>query len=102
MKSTPKDNDPLEYIFGDLIDTFTESEIAVLAALTYFTQPAKVEWIAEMSDLPRAAVQTVLEDLTDRALLVSDEQTQLFFLSTLAGPFCAASALRSWRRLATA
>jgi len=87
LKSAPKDNDPLEYIFGDLIDTFTASETAVLAALTYFTQPAKVEWIAEMSDLPHPVVQTALEDLADRALLVSDEQAQLFFLSTLAGTF---------------
>jgi nucleoside phosphorylase/tetratricopeptide (TPR) repeat protein len=87
LKSAPKDNDPLEYIFGDLIDTFTESETAVLAALTYFTQPAKVEWIAEMADLARPAAQTALEDLADRALLVSEEQAQLFFLSMLAGTF---------------
>jgi nucleoside phosphorylase/tetratricopeptide (TPR) repeat protein len=85
LKSAPKENDPLEYIFGDLIDTFTESETAVLAALTYFTQPAKVEWIVDMADLPLPVVQTALEDLADRALLVSDEQAQLFFLSTLAG-----------------
>ena len=87
MKSAPKDNDPLEYIFGDLLDTFTESETAVLAALTYFTQPAKVEWIAEMANLPQPVAQTALEDLADRALLVSDEQAHLFFLSTLAGTF---------------
>ncbi|MFN8597304.1 MAG: hypothetical protein U0559_14130 [Anaerolineae bacterium] len=34
------DNKPLEFVFGDLLDTFTEHETAVLAALTYF-HPAR-------------------------------------------------------------
>ncbi|MDX6695055.1 MAG: hypothetical protein QOF02_2658 [Blastocatellia bacterium] len=87
MKSAPKDNDPLEFIFGDLLDTFTASEMAVLAALTHFTRPAKVEWIAELSGLALTAAQTALEDLTDRALLVSDEQAQVFLLPALAASF---------------
>jgi nucleoside phosphorylase/tetratricopeptide (TPR) repeat protein len=87
IKSAPKDNDPLEYIFGDLLDTFTESETSVLAALTHFTLPAKVEWIAELSGLVLPAAETALEDLTDRALLISDEQEQTFLLPTLAATF---------------
>ncbi len=51
METAPKDNDPLEFVFGDLLDTFTEHETAVLAALTYFTQPAQVKWIAEIARL---------------------------------------------------
>ncbi len=47
----PKDNDPLEFVFGDLLDTFTEHETAVLAALTYFTQPAQTKWIAEIAKI---------------------------------------------------
>ena len=46
LKDAPKENDPLEYIFGDLVDSFTESETEALSALAHFTQPAKVEWIA--------------------------------------------------------
>lgn len=87
ITSTPEDNNPLEYIFGDLLDTFTESETAVLAALTHFTQPAKVEWIAELSGLARPAAETALEDLADRALLVSDEAAQTFLLPPLAATF---------------
>jgi nucleoside phosphorylase/tetratricopeptide (TPR) repeat protein len=87
MKSAPKDNDPLEYIFGDLLDTFTEEETAVLAALTHFTLPARVEWIAELAELPKVSAQTALEDLTDRALLVSDEQGKTFLLPALAATF---------------
>jgi nucleoside phosphorylase/tetratricopeptide (TPR) repeat protein len=84
---TQKENDPLEYIFGDLLDTFTPSEAAVLAALVHFTQPAKVEWIAELAGLARPSAQTALEDLADRALLVGDEQSQTFLLPTLAAAF---------------
>jgi len=87
LKSAPKENDPLEYIFGDLLDTFTESETAVLAALVHFTQPAKVEWIAELAGLARPTAQTALEDLADRALLVSDERAQSYLLPTLAATF---------------
>lgn len=62
MKVAPNENDPLEFIFGDLLDTFTESETAVLAALTHFTLPAKVEWIADLAGLARVAAETALED----------------------------------------
>jgi nucleoside phosphorylase/tetratricopeptide (TPR) repeat protein len=87
LKSAPKENDPLEYIFGDLLDTFTSSETAVLAALVHFTQPAKVEWIAELALLARPAAQTALEDLADRALLVEDEHSHAFLLPTLTATF---------------
>lgn len=87
LKASPEGNDPLEYIFGDLLDTFTGSETAVLAALVHFTQPAKVEWIVELAKLPSRAAQTALEDLTDRALLVSDEESHAFLLPALAATF---------------
>ncbi|HVF90433.1 MAG TPA: tetratricopeptide repeat protein [Blastocatellia bacterium] len=87
MKAAPENNDPLEYIFGDLLDTFTESETAVLAALTHFTQPAKVEWIAELAGLARPVAETALDDLADRALLASDESAESFFLPPLAATF---------------
>ena len=38
LRSAPSDNNPLEFIFGDLLDTFTASEEKVLAALTHFTE----------------------------------------------------------------
>jgi tetratricopeptide (TPR) repeat protein len=87
IESAPKGNDPLEYIFGDLLDTFTDSETAVLAALTHFTQPAKVKWIVDLSGLADRVAETALEDLTDRALLVSDETSQTFLLPPLAAIF---------------
>jgi nucleoside phosphorylase/tetratricopeptide (TPR) repeat protein len=87
LKAAPTGNDPLEYIFGDLLDTFTENESAVLAALAHFTHPAKVEWIADVAEIAEAATRTALEDLTDRALLLSDEGSRAFLLPPLAATF---------------
>ena len=69
IENAPKGNDPLEYIFGDLLETFTENETKVLAALTHFTQPAKLEWLVQMTDLPERATETALEDLSDRRVI---------------------------------
>ena len=87
LKHAPPGNDPLEYIFGDLLGTFTESETAVLAALTHFTQPARVRWIADLAGLSEREAETALEDLADRALLVTDPASLVFFLPPLAAMF---------------
>jgi tetratricopeptide (TPR) repeat protein len=87
IQNAPKGNDPLEYIFGDLLDTLTDNETNVLAALTHFPQPAKIKWIIGMTGLARIAAETVLVDLTDRSILVADNELQEFFLPTLASRF---------------
>lgn len=80
LHSAPKHNDPLAYIFADLLDTFTDNEKAVLIALSYFTHPARLDWLAELSNLSATAAQTALEDLNDRALVISDEAVNTFYL----------------------
>jgi tetratricopeptide (TPR) repeat protein len=87
LKNAPKENDPLEYIFGDLLDTFTESEKAVLAALSLFTQPAEIKWISDISGLAEMQANTALDDLSDRSLLISDETQEKFILPRLAAIF---------------
>lgn len=87
IDKAPKGNDPLEYIFGDLLETFTADETKVLAALTYFSLPAKLKWIAEMTNLPERAAETALEDLTDRSILTSDLSAQTYFLPPLTAKF---------------
>ena len=82
-----RDNDPLEYIFGDLLETFTADETKVLAALTYFSLPAKLKWIADMTGLPARAAETALEDLSDRSILTSDLPAQTYFLPPLTSKF---------------
>lgn len=85
MENAPKDNDPLEFVFGDLLDTFTEHETAVLAALTYFTQPAQVKWIAEIAQITPTQAETALDDLADRSVLVVENS--LYFLPPLTATF---------------
>jgi tetratricopeptide (TPR) repeat protein len=87
IDKAPKNNDPLEYIFGDLLESFNENETKVLAALTYFTQPAKLKWLAEMTNLPERAAETALEDLTDRSILISNLESLTFFLPPLTAKF---------------
>jgi tetratricopeptide (TPR) repeat protein len=86
-KAPAQHNDPLEYIFGDLLETFSPDETKVLAALTYFSLPAKLKWIADMTDLPARAAETALEDLTDRSILTSDLPAQTYFLPPLTAKF---------------
>ncbi|MCE7904981.1 MAG: DUF4062 domain-containing protein [Anaerolineae bacterium CFX3] len=87
IDQAPKGNDPLEYIFGDLLETFTEDETKVLAALTHFSQPAKLKWLARMTTLRERAAETALEDLTDRSILTSDLSAQTYFLPPLTAKF---------------
>lgn len=87
MEKAPKGNDPLEYIFGDLLASFTESETKVLAALTHFRQPAKLAWIAQMTGLPERAAETALVDLTDRSILIANDEFRSFYLPPLAAQF---------------
>ena len=87
IDKAPKGNDPLEYIFGDLLETFTADETKVLAALTYFSLPAKLKWLADMTNLRERAAETALEDLTDRSILTSDLSAQTYFLPPLTAKF---------------
>ncbi|MBN1450126.1 MAG: DUF4062 domain-containing protein [Anaerolineales bacterium] len=87
IDKAPKGNDPLEYIFGDLLETFTADETKVLAALTYFNLPAKLKWIADMTGLPEKQAETALEDLTDRSILISTLESLTYFLPPLTAKF---------------
>lgn len=77
LESLDASNDPLAFIFGDLVDTFTPEETAVLAALAHFTQPARLEWLPPLANLSRKATETALDGLRDRALLLENEDTWL-------------------------
>jgi tetratricopeptide (TPR) repeat protein len=87
IEKASEENDPLEYIFGDLLETFTNSETKVLAALTYFSVPVSVKWIVEMTGLSKQAAQTALEDLANRSILTADEENHEFFLPPLTAQF---------------
>ena len=88
LRSCPEGNDPLEFIFGDLVDDFSESEARVLCALSYFTLPAKVDHICALSEaLSEVVVETALKSLANRSLVVPSEDLQTFALVPMVADF---------------
>jgi tetratricopeptide (TPR) repeat protein len=87
LEKVNEENDPLGFVFGDLVETFTADETAVLAALVHFTQPARIEWLLPLAKLSRKAAETALDGLRDRALLVEDDQAATWLLPPLAARF---------------
>ena len=87
LRSAPPGNDPLEFIFGDLLDTFTANETKVLAALTYFTIAMEVKFIAELASLNEAAAHGALSDLSSRALVLPDLEERRFALVPMVADF---------------
>jgi tetratricopeptide (TPR) repeat protein len=87
LRSCPLDNDPLEFIFGDLVEEFSVEETLVLVALTYFTLPAKVEHIAELAGLDGRPVETALRTLANRSLVVPDQEEMAFALVPMVAEF---------------
>jgi tetratricopeptide (TPR) repeat protein len=87
LRRCPPDNDPLEFIFGDLANEFTVEETKVLVALTYFTRPAKVEHIADVAGLDEKLVDMALRTLANRSLSVPDQEEKAFTLVPMVGDF---------------
>jgi tetratricopeptide (TPR) repeat protein len=87
LRACPAGNDPLEFIFGDLVDDFTETEMRVLCALTYFTMLAKVEHIANVAECSPADADYALRSLTNRSLVVPSEELKAFTLVPLVADF---------------
>jgi tetratricopeptide (TPR) repeat protein len=87
LRSCPPDNDPLEFVFGDLVNEFTDAETKVLCALTYFTLPAKVEHIATVADCDDESTATALRSLTNRSLVVPDIEEKAFTLVPMVADF---------------
>ncbi|MDQ3775443.1 MAG: tetratricopeptide repeat protein [Pseudomonadota bacterium] len=87
LRSCPPDNDPLEFIFGDLAREFTDNETKVLVALTYFTLPAKVQHIVELAGLDEAPVDTALRTLANRSLVVPDQEETAYALVPMVADF---------------
>ena len=82
-----KFNDPLEFIFGDLLASSTENEKTILAALSFFSRPTKLSWISQITGLNERSVEASLDDLVYRSILTSDPEYNEFYLSPLNARF---------------
>ncbi|MDT5268016.1 MAG: hypothetical protein QOH49_202 [Acidobacteriota bacterium] len=87
LRSCPEDNDPLEFVFGDLVNEFTGDETKVLCALTYFSLPANVEHIATVADCDEEPAETALRSLANRSLIVPNTEEKAFALVPLVADF---------------
>ena len=87
LRSCPEGNDPLEFVFGDLVEDFSEAETRILCALTYFTLPAKVEHIAAIAGRDEADTERALKSLINRSLVVPSQELKTFTLVPLVADF---------------
>lgn len=87
LRTCPEENDPLEFIFGDLADDFSEAEMRVLCALTYFTLPTKVEQLTEVAGCASIDADRALRSLVNRSLVVPSEELRTFSLVPLVADF---------------
>ncbi len=87
LSTCPPENDPLEFVFGDLVEEFTLEETRVLCALTHFTQPARIEHIAEVIRLDRESIHTALRGLVNRSLVIADQDEEVFALVPMVAEF---------------
>jgi tetratricopeptide (TPR) repeat protein len=87
LRNCPPDNDPLEFIFGDLASDFTNDETKVLCALSYFSLPAEVKHLAELAELDEAAAEIALRTLANRSLVIPDQEETNFVLVPMVADF---------------
>jgi tetratricopeptide (TPR) repeat protein len=87
LRSCPEGNDPLEFIFGDLVENFSEAETRLLCALIYFTLAAKSEHLADLAECSKENADLVLRSLVNRSLVVPSEEFKSFSLVPLVADF---------------
>ncbi len=78
-------NDPLEFVFGDLVESFNPAELAMLAALSHFSQPADISWLLPLCNILRPEAESALEALQARSIVVRSDEGWL--LPPLCGKF---------------
>ena len=78
--SCPQGNDPLQFIFGDLLACFTPEEECIVATLSYPTEPIPVTAIAEISGVDEPTTCRALKLLTNRSIVVPQEGEEKYAL----------------------
>jgi tetratricopeptide (TPR) repeat protein len=87
LRSCPQGNDPLEFIFGDLLARFTPEEERIVATLSYPTEPIPVTAIAEISGVDEPTTRRALKLLTNRSIVVPQEGEEKYALVPMAAEF---------------
>lgn len=87
LRSCPKDNNPLEFIFGDIFACLSEPDIALLAALSPVSQPMRCEDLVIISGVAENDASSRLKELINRSIITSDVQETRFTLVPLVADF---------------
>jgi tetratricopeptide (TPR) repeat protein len=87
LRSCPKDNNPLEFIFGDVFASLSEPEIALLAALSHVSQPMRREDLIIISNVTEHDATPRLKELINRSIITSDAEETQFALVPLVADF---------------
>lgn len=87
LRSCPQGNDPLEFIFGDLLARFTPEEERIVATLSYPTEPIPVTAIAEISGTDEPTTRRSLKLLTNRSIVVPQEGEEKYALVLMVAEF---------------
>ena len=87
LRSCPPGNDPLEFIFGDLLARFTPEEERIVATLSYPTDPIPVTAIAEISGTDEPTTHRALKLLTNRSIVVPQEGAEKYALVPMVAEF---------------
>jgi hypothetical protein len=87
LRSCPPGNDPLEFIFGDLLARFTPEEERIVATLSYPTEPIPVTAIAEISGVDEPTTRRSLKLLTNRSIVVPHDGEEKHALVPMVAEF---------------
>ena len=87
LAACPAGNNPLAYIFAEVVDSLGDQETKLLAALSWPNQPIPVAAIAEIGDVPLADSRRWLKLLTNRSLVVPDPEEKQYALVPIVADF---------------
>ncbi len=87
LRTCPPGNDPLAFIFADVVATLTPEEIRLLAALTHPAQPIPVDALAQIARVPSAQAPALLKALANRALATASSADREFAIVPMVAAF---------------
>jgi class 3 adenylate cyclase/tetratricopeptide (TPR) repeat protein len=78
LRTCPPGNDPLEFIFGDIVTELPVNETHALVALIYFTLPATVNHIVALTGLNEELTEIAMRSLSNLSLITPDQEEKAF------------------------
>lgn len=83
LNEAPANNDPLEYMFSEVLQSSPELELQLLALLSHFPNEMALELIVRLMRAREDVVEMALTALASRALLVPDVELTRFRLAPM-------------------